>query len=94
MGAVCIVVTMANGWESKSVEEQMAERSSATTPDINVPTPAAIRAHGDKLRVQQSLELQKEQILNQRTSNEHRRASLAAALAHVEQQLEVIGKEL
>jgi hypothetical protein len=39
----------------------------------------------------QSLYLQRENILSQRTSNPGRRAALEAALAHVEQQIAALG---
>ena len=84
---------MSKGWESKAVEEQMAARESAFL-DGKTPKPTDARAYGDKLRMQQSLELQREQILNQRTSNAHRRVALAAALTQIEQQLEALGKEI
>ncbi len=46
------------------------------------------KAHVERQR--QALELQKENILSQRTSNSGRRAALEAALAHVEAQLEAL----
>ncbi|MGB6743381.1 MAG: hypothetical protein WBE38_06940 [Terracidiphilus sp.] len=42
-------------------------------------------------RQKQSLNLQRENILSQRTSNPSRRAALEAALAHVEAQIAAIG---
>ena len=42
-------------------------------------------------RQKQSLNLQRENILSQRTSNPARRAALEAALAHVEAQIAAIG---
>ena len=80
---------MAKGWESKGVEEQLAERENAASA-ANVPAAAALRAGAEKERTRQNLELKKEQILNERTSNAHRRASLAAALHHIEQQLRAL----
>lgn len=44
-----------------------------------------------KERQRQSLNLQRENILSQRTSNPARRQALEAALAHVESQLAAIG---
>ena len=41
-------------------------------------------------RQRQALDLQKENILSQRTSNPGRRAALEAALAHVEAQLKAL----
>ncbi|HWA95445.1 MAG TPA: hypothetical protein VG844_12660 [Terracidiphilus sp.] len=42
-------------------------------------------------RQKQSLNLQKEQILSQRTSSPVRRQALEAALKHIESQLEALG---
>jgi hypothetical protein len=73
---------MSKGWESKSVEEQQAERAAM------VETKAKGRiVNGSKARARQALELQREQILSARTANPHRRAALEAALAQIEAQL-------
>jgi len=88
---------MARGWESKSVEEQMANA---------LADPASVRGDGyvseeDRRaaelkratheRQKQALNLQRENILSQRTSNPGRRAALEAALAQVEKQIQSIG---
>jgi hypothetical protein len=73
---------MARGWESKSVEEQLADRQA----DGKSASHASMTEAG-KQRQRQALELQREQILNERTSNPHRRAALQAALADIEEQL-------
>jgi hypothetical protein len=76
---------MARGWESKSVEEQQAEKESPISVDE-----AARRkrlADANRQRERQSLELQRERILDQRTSNPNRRAALEAALAEIEEKL-------
>lgn len=70
---------MSKGWESKSVEEQQAERAA--------PVEAKTHIDGPKERARQSLELQREQILSARTANPHRRAALEAALKQVEAQI-------
>jgi hypothetical protein len=70
---------MSKGWESKSVEEQQAERAA--------PVEAKHKIDGPKMRARQALELQREQILSARTANPHRRAALEAALAQVEEQI-------
>jgi hypothetical protein len=70
---------MSKGWESKSVEEQQAERAA--------PVEAKSKIDGPKERARQELELQREQILSARTANPNRRAALAAALEQVEAQL-------
>jgi hypothetical protein len=80
---------MARGWESKSVEEQMA---------VSQQNPSVFALDGQNLRQQQkhqanierqrqALTLQRENILSQRTSNPNRRAALEAALAQIEAQL-------
>ncbi len=47
----------------------------------------AAAEHAEHARQKQALELQREHILSQRTSNTHRRAALSAALEHVEAQI-------
>jgi hypothetical protein len=80
---------MARGWESKSVEEQVADRQ-ADGKSASQKGRQASAGEADKQRKRQSLELQREQILNERTSNPHRRAALQAALAEIEEQLNQI----
>lgn len=77
---------MARGWESKSVEEQVAEKESESLSQDEVAHRARLR-EAQRLRERQALELQRENILGQRTSNPNRRAALAAALADVEAKL-------
>ena len=77
---------MARGWESKSVEEQRADQQA----DNKNPPQAGYKASDEaaaRQRQRQALELKREQILNERTSNPHRRAALQAALAEIEAQL-------
>ncbi len=45
----------------------------------------------DKERQKQALQLQRENILSQRTSNPARRSALEAALAQIESQIEALG---
>ena len=80
---------MARGWESKSVEEQLAERQADDKSPSQTAQQASVEA-ANKQRQRQSLELQREQILNERTSNPHRRAALQAALAEIDEQLRQI----
>jgi hypothetical protein len=77
---------MARGWESKSVEEQQSENDSAP---VSVDETARRKrlAHAQHERERQALELQRERILDERTSNPNRRAALAAALADIEEKL-------
>jgi len=83
---------MARGWESKSVEEQMAAGPQQSTA-ISGSGPDMKRQQLDKAnraRQLQALNLQRENILSQRTSNAGRRAALEAALAHIEAQIEAL----
>jgi hypothetical protein len=84
---------MARGWESKSVEEQMANAVGEAGPYVSNEDRrrAAVLDGAAKERQRQSLNLQRENILSQRTSNPARRQALEAALAHVEAQLAAIG---
>lgn len=77
---------MARGWESKSVEDQVAEKES----DQQNPDETARRAHikeAIRQRQRRELELQRERVLSERTSNTNRRAALAAALEDIELKL-------
>jgi L-alanine-DL-glutamate epimerase-like enolase superfamily enzyme len=78
---------MARGWESKSVEEQVAEKEHVL--DARDARPEAA-AEAERKRKRQMLELQRERILDERTSNPHRRAALEAALADIESKLAAI----
>jgi hypothetical protein len=71
------------------VEEQVADRQ---TDSENAPSTArqASAIHADRQRQRQALELQRERILDERTSNPHRRAALNAALADIEKRLQSI----
>jgi hypothetical protein len=87
---------MARGWESKSVEDQMANASESRganagdghVSEENRRIAEVKRAARD--RQLQVLELQRESILSQRTSNAGRRAALEAALAQIETQIKSI----
>jgi hypothetical protein len=83
---------MARGWESKSVEEQLTQKESESA--IGQQNPAIKKATaGEKasiLREKQSLELQRERILSERTSSPHRRAALTAALSDIESKLSLL----
>jgi hypothetical protein len=74
---------MAKGFESKAVEEQQAQHDTGSAAASSA-LRAKTTAHGVKERERQSLELQKERILDERTSSPHRRAALAAALEEIE----------
>ncbi|WP_446741872.1 hypothetical protein [Silvibacterium acidisoli] len=80
---------MAKGWESKSAEEQVNEKQAAVeNPEPGSKTVSA--AEANRRRQRQALEIQRERILDERTSNPHRRAALAAALADIEARLEAL----
>jgi hypothetical protein len=78
---------MARGWESKSVEEQVAEKLAG--PDHLSGKPDAA-AEAVRKRQRQELELQRERILDERTSSPLRRAALEAALTEIEARLALI----
>jgi len=80
---------MARGWESKSVENQMAEAQQPLR--ISDSTEAAHAAEADRKRQRQALELQRERILSERTSSAHRREALSQALAAIEEKLAELG---
>jgi hypothetical protein len=77
---------MSRGWESKSVEEQ---QNQAAAPKPVVTNDRAEEA--ERKRRRQALELQRERILSERTSNAHRRSALTVALADVEEKLAELG---
>jgi len=82
---------MARGWESKSVEEQVAEKQAGSeNPDQAARQVRA--AYAQRQRDRQALELQRERILDQRTSNPHRRAALESALADIEAKLKSLAE--
>jgi hypothetical protein len=88
---------MARGWESKSVEEQMAKAAKQpeadTRDDFETEDARRIKAqhHAVREREKQSLNLQRENILSQKTSHPARRAALEAALAQIEGQISAMG---
>ena len=77
---------MSRGWESKSVEEQQAQ-AAAPKPDAQESN-AEI---AERKRRMQTLEMQRERILSERTSNPHRRSALSYALADIEEKLAELG---
>ena len=87
---------MARGWESKSVEEQMANAAEEKPPRPGeaLMTEAERRVAADQRAVnerrKQALNLQRENILSQRTSNPARRAALSAALSDIEAQISAL----
>ena len=88
---------MARGWESKSVEEQMAQaampqaQANSSNEFVSEDQRRALdQVRTVKERQKQALDLQRENILSQRTSNSSRRAALEAALAQIEAQIEAL----
>jgi len=81
---------MSKGWESKSVEEQQAEASSAK-PSKPAGDQQAALADAERKRRIQALEMQRELVLSQRTSSPHRRSALELALADIERELQQLG---
>lgn len=83
---------MAKGWESKSVEDQVEQQSQKTQPDASGRSalPEQMAAHSAKQRQRQELELQRERILDERTSSPIRRAALEAALSDIESKLSAL----
>lgn len=67
------------------MEDQIAERESVAGAAAVADKAAVTKAN--RTRERQALELQKERILDQRTSSPHRRAALEAALADIETRL-------
>jgi hypothetical protein len=87
---------MARGWESKSVEDQMANAMENPEADSSKMINEEYRRAANLKRASherqlQALNLQRENILSQRTSNPGRRAALEAALAHIEAQIQALG---
>jgi hypothetical protein len=88
---------MARGWESKSVEEQMAtvqqrpEVSSRNGLESEEARRLREQQRAERERKLQTLSMQRENILSQRTSNPGRRAALEAALKQIEDSIEALG---
>jgi hypothetical protein len=88
---------MARGWESKSVEEQMANALQQPEVDagngfVSEDARRIAEAHrAERERQKQALNLQRENILSQKTSNPARRTALEAALAQIEGQISAMG---
>jgi hypothetical protein len=83
--------------ESKSVEEHMAnalgkpEAGPGNGFESEDERRIAAQHRAERERQKQALNLQRENILSQRTSNPARRAALEAALAQIEGQLSAMG---
>ena len=86
---------MSRGWESKSVESQKASQEAATTASTQKGSVVEMRgntaADAERKRQRQALELQRERVLSERTSNPHRRSALESALLEIEEKLSELG---
>lgn len=80
---------MARGFDSKSVEDQIADGQHQKETDAKKLKDARVSATTSRER--QSLELQRERILSERTSNPHRRSALVAALTDIEARIASLG---
>lgn len=78
---------MSQGSDSKSAEQKHAE--AAAPKPANDKT--VILEEAERRRRRQSLELQRERILSERTSSPHRRSALEAALIDIEMELSKLG---
>jgi hypothetical protein len=78
---------MARGWESKSVEDQVEQQQSDQAAPNRVANPETAAANAARQRERQALELQRERILDERTSNPIRRKALESALGEIEARL-------
>ena len=82
---------MSQGWDSQSVEEQQQSQASASEITTAAKNAIAHAAAAERKRKWQALELQRERILSERTSNPHRRSALELALADIEEKLSELG---
>lgn len=80
---------MARGWESKSVEDQV-EQSAQTSPAQSAAREKEAAANATRARERMGLELQRDRILDERTSNPIRRDALKSALAEIESKLSAL----
>jgi hypothetical protein len=79
---------MSKGWESKSVEEQQAAATSRSEAASAV---SAGKDEAARKRRIDALEMQRERVLSEQTSNPHRRSALQMALATIERDLQELG---
>jgi hypothetical protein len=85
---------MSSGWESKSVEsaQEAAQEAEPSNPSgAKPPIASSHLEEAERKRTRQSLELQRERILSERTSSPHRRTALTNALADIEEKLAELG---
>jgi phage protein D len=82
---------MARGWESKSVEDQVEQQSENRQMTAGSDGRRLDAREAARIRQRQLLELERERILDERTSSPIRRAALEAALDTIEKQLTQLG---
>lgn len=82
---------MSKGWESKNVEDQQQAQQAESSPAKPPGAAAEAAATADRKRRIQELQMQREQVLSERTSSPHRRSALELALATIERELEQLG---
>ncbi|SFS21485.1 hypothetical protein SAMN05421771_4215 [Granulicella pectinivorans] len=77
------------------MEEQQSlageTKPAGTAPNAASDKAALARSEAEKKRLRQALELQRERVLSERTSNPHRRSALENALADIEEKLAELG---
>jgi isoleucyl-tRNA synthetase len=78
---------MARGWESKSVEDQVEQQTQNRQEMPGSDGHGLPAEEAARVRQRQVLELERERILDERTSNPIRRAALEAALETIEKQI-------
>jgi hypothetical protein len=76
---------MARGWEKE--DHEMSDKSTQAAREAA----ESRRIEQDRQRQLQSLQLQRERILSERTSSPHRRSALEAALLEIEEKLAELG---
>ena len=81
---------MARGWESKSVEEQVEQHGSSEPSRQSEKKAETHDADTARQLERQALELQRERILDERTSSPIRRKALQAALSEIEAKLNAL----
>jgi hypothetical protein len=85
---------MARGWESKQVEEQMADAGEASGDAAGVVSEGKrrrIQQHAEVERKRRGLVLMRASILSQKTSSPVRREALQVALASIEAEIGRLG---
>lgn len=81
---------MARGWE----KEDAGPPELAEAQEKPVSTAGARQVEADRKRRLQTLQMQRERILSERTSSPNRRSALEAALLEIEEQLSQLGWSL